>query len=245
MISGQPDAPSTELSPRRGAAPVRWWQTSTAASGLLLAFTFFLPAVKSCNGKPDIPAQEWLKLLGESTLSFGKISGCVILYGVAYLCGALLAAGALCRLLQPPPAVGRAARVGIAACLFFCASVALWFFFADTASLKKAFALNSHLLLLPMSFLPGTYLFLSRRMKENAYLVQSFITSLLLLSWFSFWMHEDALYGLYLSWLGSLGLLVSTVGEAGALFGLSPFQALRHLLVCRPQGGVRAPPAGL
>ena len=89
--------------------------------------------------------------------------------------------------------------------------------------------------LLPIIFFPLGYLLISRRLGERAGLGRALFVSSMLFGWFSYWLLIDRpLYGLYLSWIGSLGLCIGAAGEAAVLCGQHPFRTALQLLLCAP-----------
>jgi len=220
---------------RRPAVPssARSWRGLTTGAGLLVVATFFLPAMKSCDGSVTIPAREWTASLTAHDSNLDNVVAATFLYLVPYLAALFLMLGAAARLSPSSNRSrhwSRTADRGVTGCLLFTVLMTV-------SGACDALHQSFHAADVPVAFAVGLSLWLlaARRLKEQGHLARALVTSGFLAAWFVFWSRSaDALYGVVLACAGSAGLLVGATGEAVALTGAPVHRAVWSLLSCRP-----------
>ena len=208
-----------------------------------------MPAAEGCNA-PIVPAHEISSLfepsVNQNTVWLDRLAESMEILGVflvAYLFGALMAVGAIARLL------GRRRWATV------CAIALLTYLFLVCLGVLAGMLLDqilhgpwwawqnwSHLLgylaFLIAPFLILVYLLVSVRLRPYAFLSHMFAGTLAAFVWFGYWTvpglyYGGARYGLHLSFLSSVVLLIGAVGEARALTGQTWRRTLWQLLTCR------------
>ncbi len=210
----------------------RKWRFLSLGGGLLLAASFFMPAIESCN-KPVVPVERAAEMLEVKSISDVPEAVAVFcVYVAPYLVGVFAIVGIGIRLLQ----LERAHRIHAMVFLFFICFVALPSFivysiafgvaiYQHDSSLNAIWPASWPIILLTV-VLPGialAYLWRTRRLGGRRWMCHLVIVSAWVFSWFVFWFVGELIagdrgyYGLHCSLLGSIMVLVATIGEAAVL----------------------------
>lgn len=220
----------------------------STTSGLLLAATFFMPAIVVCNS-PYTPSREIRSYIDEQIQSphwpdWNQLGDYLVAYWLnlaAYLCGLLMAVGAVCRMLKWRRSIfctgAFLAILMILNCLIILTALTLEMLQGGNPG-PWLNIIVIDLVFVVMPFLVLTYMLFSFRLRPCTFLGPVFITSLLVAVWFGIWLIEyslegTALYGLCLSFVASCGLLLASIGEARALTGHGWRRTVWRLLTCR------------
>lgn len=241
---GENEEPATL---RRRARPWRWL---TVGGGALMAVTFFLPAVTSCNSDV-VPVDETFDVLarplGEDWLDGLLSKSELVMYLPAYLVGALLALAALGRLrgwTRPARWCGRAALgvVLLPAVLVPAGVMVELVQSGGGVDLVDPFVWFE----IPLFFVVPLWtllgLILARKNRALRYLCRQFAFCVWMVVWFGMWVVlGDALYGVHLSLAAGGILLVGVVGEARALTGQTWRRTIGQLCMARlaPRASVK------
>lgn len=211
------------------------WRRVQALGGFVLACCFFLPAVDGCNS-PIIPAEEVLSEFQSGIDSVSELCWMLLHYVAAYLFGLLVCILGIwpVRCCRPGP---RAIEVAIVALVSFVSFVV----FALVIFVLVAFILDP-----PEGFLPiGFILFVVMVLFSLVYLCRAFklrrdgllhvrwYMALCCLVWFMLWLRGKSYYGLWLSIVGSVAILVGATGEAAIRARTTWRPAIRLLLTSR------------
>ena len=231
-------APALTRAVERKSTKVRTWQAGTSGSGLLLALTLFLPAMKGCGDQPDVPVAHWTKMVADRDFSVDNIRTLLVCYGLAYVFGALACGGALARWADQPRWAQRSSRCTVALILLTTGILALSVLEPRHGSFTRTYSPEGPLWLVPAAGMTSLWLWAAQRLRERAPLGYALLGSMLCGCWFAYWIitTDHPLYGIYLSLFGSLGVAVATVGEVSAITGSSLPRAAANLLTCRPTG---------
>ena len=216
-------APRSGEDARRLPTKAKGWQAFMSGSGLLLALTFVMPAIKDCSDQPVAPVGRWTEAVADHDFSFDNVCALFVVYGVAYAFGALLSCGSVAR-STGHPLVARAFGRGILALLVvLTGTLAVCVLMPRHDEFTHGYAPDGPLWLLPALALGAVWLSAARRLGDFAYLVHALVGSVAAVSWFAYWIvvSDHPLYGLYLSLVGSVGTTVAAIGEAGAVTGAS------------------------
>lgn len=224
------------------------WRLTTINAGLLLAAAFFMPAVKSC-GSPEIPAETARELLNFNfaTDNLSAYIGGFAMFVAAYTIGLLAALAAAARLFKADRLHGPIMAAILVSCTLIALNQIYLTYVETTANVLAIDLFSSDILSLDglhgmLSFLifPGWLLLaigLSVRSRARRWLCPMFVICLWLVTWFSYWLltidWAEIYYGLWLSELASIALLIATVGEAVVLSDQSIPRTLWQLLTCR------------
>jgi hypothetical protein len=203
-----------------GAARLPTWRRLSAAGGGLLALTFVLPAVQSCNSDV-IPAEELARVT--RAVSVSDRAGMAAIYLVPYLLGLLVLVAAAVR----AQGVRRALGVAVIGLLVHdIVTVAGGFVSAVAAGELDGADLA---LAVPVA-LSAAYVIRSARRGEAGLLGVRWFAAMLCVLWFGAWVVSgSARYGVVLSFLGSVGIAAGAAGELRALTGLGWSALLRRL----------------
>ena len=226
---------------------VRRWRRVHGIGGLLLAVSFFLPAVRSCNSQV-VPAREALTMVTDSGFDFeGRVAG-FLLYVAAYLFG-LLAFILAVRGYRLRREADRTLGVSIAVLLgvvIVTVLVCLVIQLIDSG-FGCVWSWGSGLFI-ALVLASCAYWFRSVRMGPAGLLCLRWYGSLLCLLWFGTWLvtsPKETLYGLWLSVLGVILMMVGACGEATARGHRTIRRTLARLFTCRVKFvDVTAPAAG-
>lgn len=197
-----PPLPDARL---RRLAPFRF---TGAVAGVLLACTFFMPAIKACND-PLVPSDEVVKeMTRHGSIRLGEVVAMFDMYVAPYLFGALAAAAALARQLRLRGATALAWAASITAAFVFAGAMIM--------STEKAFASIWNVVILAIVVYFGTSLRLRQHAHFRATMVASFVSAL----WFGFWsVIGEPYYGVRLSCAGATLLFIAAVGEGRGSIG--------------------------
>jgi hypothetical protein len=240
MISNDCPSPPNNFSPddRRTFVhrQARKWRFFSLGGGLLLAASFFMPAVQGCNS-PVIPAKEWHDFFSRNYFSFSDLVGCFYMFGAAYLMGLLLALGAWTR-LRVRPSLEKKASMMIAAFLLFAAGSGIVLCLIQLVSNTSSTSDHiGEMILIFICAVPIVYVLFTFRLDRSAYICRTFLAELIVFVWFSFWVIEclggGGLIGLYLSFLATCVLLLATIAEAKIMARQSVWRTILQLLLCR------------
>ncbi len=179
-------------------------------SGAVLAITFFLPAVRDCNG-PLVPAAQ---LAAHPPSSAVDVLGWFAVYVAAYLVGLLLSAAALGRVVGAD--WGRKLLTGVV--LLASATVGCIALF-NLVELARGFGLE-HAVVAVGALVVLLYLASSQRLGAWGMLRGTMTLALAMCGWFGFFaLGDGGLYGVRISFAAALGLLVATIVEGVSLLG--------------------------
>lgn len=191
-------------------APPRVARGISGAAGLVVAITFFMPAVKGCNS-PTTPVEEWVKHPPQDA---GDLIGLFSLYFVAYLLAGLLGVAALGRLSGARWARHVLVAALVVATLSLGGGAAL-----VTLQIGQRFDFGS-LLGAIAALVTALYIVSSRRFGEWGLLRGAMVIAAAGTTWFGFFTFGGgALYGVVISFMGSLLLLGATIAEGWRLLG--------------------------
>jgi len=225
------------------------WQSLAVLAGFCLAATCFLPAVQACNA-PIVPVKACVdeidKFTRYSTL-VDAISSVIFAFGVfilAYSFGALEGLSALLRMIHLHTWGQRVARMtNVYLCIISVIGLAHVVALVIPQGIR-----NDWLLLFLMTVVPVLaliHIWRSRKMGPRRWICQSFMGSTFCFLWFNFWfimclIGGSGRYGLYLSWVSSVVLLLAVVGEARAVARTSWLKTVGLLIISRLPEGRRA-----
>jgi hypothetical protein len=179
-------------------------------SGAAVAITFFLPAVHSC-GSDTVPAAEFGQ---HPPRDANDVVVWFTFYLVAYLLGGLLSVAALGRFTH-----ARWARHVLGAALALATLELTGLAAVNAFALRQRLALENILIAL-VALALALYLVSSRRLGEWGMLRGAMTIAAAATVWFGFWsLGGGALYGVVISFAGSLALLGATIAEGWRLLG--------------------------
>lgn len=228
-----PTATNRDAVRRKRAMP---WRGLIALGGLLLAATFFMPAVQGCNA-PIVPEEEVRELLASasprSSTDFAQV---FVMFVAAYLWGLLVAVAAVLRLTRGSSGrheYGWAsfAILGLTGLLLFLIAVGG---LLDGGGQGGLLELGVPLVV-GLVVCPGVIVLqirAIRRRDHRAHLEHTFVAAVLVCIWFGWWL-ADSLYGLRLSSVGSAMVLLGLVGESKVVTRRGWFDTLWRLMTCR------------
>jgi len=227
---------------RRRARP---WRRLTVLGGALLATSFFLPAVASCNSN-IVPARDLAQAIcsAASQPQTSSLADLVLwspMLLTAYLLGLLLALAALARLTARTAWNRRLARFALICLLLTAADAAFLFILrANDSSNSWSWPWVSWpewqwvvpCLVGPLVTL--VYLAAAWRPAHRLQHCAAFLMSAWMCCWFGFWVTlPEGLYGLCISLAGAGLLLLATIGEARAVTRQSWLRTIGQLLIGR------------
>lgn len=226
--------PPDEPARQRRARP---WRLLTAGGGLLLASTFFMPAVPGCN-EQIIPAREVYTTFADQASApstwvefLGACAGIYLMFLLAYLFGLFVAVRAGMSLASgrshSRPWVG--AAMLILGCLLVLGFVV--YYVATEPGISSEWVPNLISTLVTCVLL-GYLLRVLWRFGPRAHLGVAFLGSVAAVVWFACWV-IPGLYGVRLSMAGSVMILVGTIGEARVLTRRSWIGTIWRLGTCR------------
>jgi hypothetical protein len=213
----------------------RVWRGLIGLGGLLLASTFFMPAVRGCSA-PIVPVQEVQGVLtGIDSHDLLELSLAFVLYVAAYLWGVLVGAAALIRLSRG--SAGRSERgwgsvvlIGLVALLLVVLiAVELW---GSTYTGFTEFDLPLIMALIVCPGAIGYQMAAVLRLGRRAYLAITFISASVACIWFGPWVW-NGYYGVRLSFASSLLILVGIIGESVVLTRRGWLSTVWRLATCR------------
>jgi cytochrome c oxidase subunit IV len=247
---------------RQRRAGRRFWGVFTLLLSILLAATYFMPAL-DCVGDVRVnPSVESRHFLKDEVRSFSApldlrrasvrwLSNYSI-YAAPYLFGLLVAVGAATRLVQHRGAQRLCAWVTFlffvftAAGVIYCALIghSMW-------NGEVIFSLSGHYIIRCL-FIPlgaTAYACWAIRLHERALLCLAFMGTCICILWWWYWssLHSwsgsfggpEPVYGLDVAQFASVLLLISVVGEVSCLTRRNPAHALGQLLLGRVRPYVR------
>jgi hypothetical protein len=197
------DPPNVRL---RQLAPFRF---TAAFAGVLLACTFFMPALKGCD-EVLVPSHELVKEIAHHDGSF-RLRDLVFtldVYAAPYLFGALAAAAALARQFRVRGATTFAWAASATAAIVFTSAM--------IAAAGTAFGSIWNLVIMAI----GVYFGSSLRLRGHAHFRATMVASGVAALWFGFWSAVgEPYYGVRLSCAGATLLFVAAVGEGRGSLG--------------------------
>jgi len=202
-----------------------------ASAGLLLACTFFLPAVRSCNSN-IIPAESVVELAGDPPTDFDEwlhVPSAFALYLAAYVFGAVT----FITLLRHPPT--RTTSGGYATAILLCltpiCALAVWLELI-TSSMSGGFSSAGvpHPVVLLAAW---TFVCCARcwRRAAGGAIAIRWYTALCCVLWFAWWTCDGALIGVHLALAASAAILVGAYEEARLRAHRGPFRTLLALTI--------------
>lgn len=221
----------------------RGWRGLTVMAGALLAATFFLPAVVSCNADV-VPLDATVETLkgpwGSEMAQALQHGSALLMYVPAYLVGALLALAGVGRLMGwkwSPRWYGRVA-LGVVLVPAVVLPVCILFELVADGQNSDLADSSAWAVILVCLAAPVWVLFclvMARRRRELRHARHQFIFSLWMVLWFGIWAADfsSARYGVILSFVASVGLLAAAAGEARVLTGQGWMRTLGQLMIGR------------
>lgn len=221
------------------------WRFLSLGGGLLLAASFFMPAINACNA-PQVPAANAYEVLGEPRL-WATWPAYFYWFVAAYAFGFLVALGAGLRLVGSP-LYSRAIRTCVFILLLGGIVVALWIFVLEVwngwPTLPPRFTwtdlwagMGAFIVLVVLPLFAAFHLVRTRRLRRRRWLGHGFVASLWCITWFGMYLVEaepgDIHYGLPCSFAASLAVFIGIVGETAALTNRTFFRALGGLMIGR------------
>jgi len=228
--SGQCTPATTD---RRGRAIV-YWRNVQAFGGFVLACTFFLPAVESCNS-PIIPFESTCEIIQELPTQradwLGFPAGLAVFVD-AYFFGFLVAVAIVLHQFGPARHALRVDWIGGSLILLAALGVLLLFAaHAVTSPLTSWWPPNwEELVFLLLALVTPVYWIRCLRHGAGGRLALRWYTSLCCILWFTAWTVSGALYGLHLSLFGSAVIFIGAFEEARLRSSQDRFDTLRALL---------------
>lgn len=216
------------------------WRFLSLGGGLLLAASFFMPAITACNA-PQVPAVNAYEALSRPWLEW---PAWFYYFVAAYLFGLLVAVGAFFRLIDSPflrRAIGGAILILLLGAIIVLPSVAVFQAWSQQQlPLKWKDLWDGRHALLVMVLLPlfaSVHLFRTRKVRRRRWPGHVFIVSLWCVVWFGMWFDttdwNEIHYGLTCSLGGALAILTGIVGETAALTSRTFFRTLGGLMIGR------------
>lgn len=208
--------------------------------GLVLASTFFMPAVTGCN--TVIPAREfWDLFADDSDFALYDVINGYLLFFAAYLLGALVAIWALARLRG----FSKGARIATVFVGVNLLTIAVLLAGALVESLPDPASDLGEVVVLAIFAATLVCFGVGFRLKELRGLQHQLLGLVVVMIWFAWFAVGGGLYGLYVSLTSTVLLLLATVLEASAMSGRSMGKTVIGLLLCRlrvvPDEGFRCP----
>jgi len=202
-----------------GAARLPTWRRLSGTGGGLLALSFFLPAVRSCNSDV-VPVEELVKVTSYASTASDR-AGAAFMYLAPYLFGLIVLVAAALRAQAAQRALGVASlgtlASGIAMLVINFVRSASWGNNVDGKDLVLA---------LPVS-LSAAYLVRAALRGDGGLLCVRWFAAALCVLWFGAWVISgSARYGVVLSFLGSAAIAAGAAGELHALTGLGRWALL-------------------
>lgn len=223
---------SHDTAQRQRAIP---WRGLIALGGLLLAATFFMPAVPGCNA-PIVPKDEVRELLASASTSSPKeLSQVFVMFVAAYLWGLLVAIAAVLRLVRGSSGRreygwGSFSILGLTGLLLILLSIGELLGGGQGGLLEVGVPLVVGLVI--CGGLAVLQIRALRRRDRRACLAVAFLAAVIACIWFGWWL-ADSLYGLQLAFVGSAMVLLGLVGEAKVVTRRSWLNTLWRLMTCR------------
>lgn len=225
-ISGPP-AEEPDPASRSYPPQVRRWRRLGMLGGLLVATSFFLPAIKGCGGaiRPS-------EVVASTVMNSDHLAEALIMFLLPYLCGLVIALTFLARACGS----AKAARIGGWIILGLVCVTSLHLLIEPFRGLAPNLIAIGSYILIPTPTLP--YMIATHRLKRRAVLARCFFVSAGMLVWFGLWLVAaaplgDALVGLWCSTAGAVLLTLACVGETAGLTDSGMMQTFGRLLICR------------
>lgn len=223
--------PTSAQAVRRRERFVRWRRVQ-ALGGFVLACCFFLPAVEGCRA-PVIPAEEVYDAFSEGIESWPHLWHLFAVFLAAYVFGLLvcmigLCAGEITR--SDPIGIEVSIAVVLGIVVVGLLVVVLVVFVGDPAIVTQSlgFVLTTLVVLFSLRFLHRT-----ARLGAAGLLHLRWYAALCCTAWFMLWLPGKTYYGLWLSIVGSVAILVGATGEAAVRARTTWRPAIRLLLTSR------------
>ncbi len=237
--------PSSDDRERRA----RPWRILSTTSGLLLAATFFLPAISiqgcSVNYSPAFLAVNVAGAIHASDGSLESIGQYLLLLGLyipAYLLGFLIALHAVFRLISFD-GLSRLCTKAVAIlilgdCLLLLAVLLIGTIsMGDLPTFQDIYvSLLFYIGYLFAPLLVLAYMIATIPLRSLRFISHIFIATLAASVWFAYWLFQSSVnirYGVHVSFVASCLLLFSSIGEARALAGHGWRRTVWLLLTCR------------
>lgn len=212
------NGPTVESGFERARRRITRWRRVQVCGGLLLACTFFLPAVNGC-GSSIIPYQVIGSLFtdppGSNPLEFLlDVPLGLAIFGGAYAFGLLLAVA--CWRGQPTRSLSRVERIAGLVILLSAGALVV----NCTGESIKTRGVNlfdldmPEALFLSLALITPAYWFRSRRHGAGGLLAMRWYGSLCCVIWFAYWEGNSPKIGVHLALLGSALMLVGGFEEA-------------------------------
>lgn len=222
--------PTSSETAMSGSAVIGKWRRVSGLGGLLLASSFFFPAVRACSSD-YVPVEMVLDAASDPSVEDVLLDIPVLiapyLFGLLTFAGMLFAAGGR-RVAERTADRLIAVLMGVV-----------------TALLLAMIVLNlpapgdwdvGEVVIVAMVLLTFVYLVGAARMGSSAAINIRWHGSVCCLAWFGFWFFSDVeagRYGLWISLAGTLLIALGTITEASIRSGLRAPTTLARLLTCR------------
>jgi hypothetical protein len=210
------------------------WRRMQAFGGFVLACTFFLPAVDSCNS-PIIPFQgvwEFTQDLPDDPGEWLGLPAFLATFLEAYLFGLLVVIAILWQRTARPAHARRVEWIG--SCMILLAAFAVLLLFVAeivTSPIASWWPPDwGEIVFLALAIITPAYWIRCMRHGAGGRLSLRWYTSLCCILWFTAWTLSGALYGLHLSLLGSAVIFIGAFEEARLRSNQDRFDSLRALL---------------
>lgn len=218
-----------ELSPRN-VRKLLWSRRTQAIGGVLLAASFFMPAVESCNS-PVIPAEDVYSFMREPSLNIAEWFFVFPVFMAAYLFG-LATCVVMFRLRSTTIGGNNTAGRSISA-LSGATTIAIVAMFVNEWSLSfLARFLDVVFVVAWIAF--GLYWLRSLWKDVRGRLCIRWCAAVYCVLWFgTHALESKTYYGLWISLAGSIMIAVASILEAQILSGRGILSTLGRLLICR------------
>lgn len=225
-----PEVPPEKPYQRPTTEGLRRWRRAQAFGGFALACSFFLPAVRACNSAV-IPAEETWDFVTSRSADLIEWPLFFVVYIAPYLFGLLTLLIAFRRPRGSPKQNSRSGTsiaILLGTVIVVCL-VGVILTVHEGGAMEIGFAVFSMFVVLSCSYwLRGI------RMGAGGQLCLRWYAALSCAVWFSFWIvGGDSMYGLWISFTGSVAILLGCFFEAVVRSRLAKWATVRALITSR------------